>query len=269
MKKSIILLLLLFSAINIYAKTNIYVSVLPLKYFVQQIAGNKVKVKVMVGPGQSPETYAPTPQQMQQLSQTQIYYRVGVPFEQAWMGKIQAINPKMQIVDLRQGIKLRPDDPHIWTDPLLVMQMAKTIRDSLIATDPAHKKSYQQNYLRFIKSLQKLNQQIKAKLSNLNNKTFLVFHPAWGYFAARYGLQQLAIEQEGKPSGPQDLQNIIHQAKLKRINLLLVQPQFSRTQAQMIAKIIHAKVVATNPLAEDYIENMGEITNIFVQYLGN
>jgi len=257
-KRIIVAVLLIFPMLAM-AEVNVFVSVLPLKYFVARVGGDRVDVQVMVGPGQSPETYAPTPKQMQQLTHSKIYYRVGVPFESAWINKIEAINPQMQIVDLRNGITMRKSDPHIWTDPILVMKMVGTIKDSLEKIDPDGKKVYAKNYANFIQDLKNLDKNIKAKLKNIPSRTFLVFHPAWGYFAAQYGLQQIAIEKEGKEPGPKDLARIISLAKQKGIKLVIVQPQFSKSQAQMIANVLSAKIVVLDPLAEDYLNNMQKV----------
>jgi zinc transport system substrate-binding protein len=264
-KRIIVAVLLIFLPVLAMAEVNVFVSVLPLKYFVERVGGKRVDVSVMVGPGQSPETYAPTPKQMQQLTKTQIYYRVGVPFEIAWINKIKAINPRMQIIDLRSGIKLYPSDPHIWTDPILVMQMAETIRDSLTKIDPAAKTIYQKNYIKFINDLKNLDQYIQAKLKNMPSHTFLVFHPAWGYFARQYGLEQIAIEKEGKEPGPQDLAKTISLAREKGIKLVIVQPQFSKSQAQMIASELGAKIVVLDPLAEDYLNNMQKVCQSIIK----
>lgn len=250
----------------------VFVSILPMKYFVERVGGNNVDVSVMVAPGQSPETYAPAPKQMVMLSKSTIYYRIGVPFEDVWMRKIQRMNPSMQVVDLRKGIALRHlpvgIDPHIWTNPLLVVRISETIRDSLINIDVKNKKIYERNYLIFVNDLKKLDNYIRFKLKNLSSRTFLVFHPAWGYFADAYKLQQMAIEQEGKEAGPRDLENIAKVALQKHIKAIFVQPQFNKTQARAIANLIHAKIVVIDPLAEDYLSNMYRVAEIFARYLG-
>ncbi|MEZ4484479.1 MAG: zinc ABC transporter substrate-binding protein, partial [Syntrophotaleaceae bacterium] len=146
----------------------VFTSVLPLKYFVERVGGERVAVQVMVGPGRSPHTYEPKPRQMAALAHTRLYYRVGVPFETAWMRRIASLNPEMEIVDLRQGLQLRPLeghhhegeghdehavhdqghgkseelDPHLWTDPQMVQQMAQRIRATLSAADPAGEAVY-------------------------------------------------------------------------------------------------------------------------------
>ncbi|KPJ67593.1 MAG: hypothetical protein AMJ43_04835 [Coxiella sp. DG_40] len=250
----------------------VFVSILPIKYFVERVGGSNVNISVMVRQGQSPETYAPTPRQMVRLSKAKIYYRIGVPFEDVWMKRIQRMNPSMQVIDLRKGITLRRfpigTDPHIWTNPLLVVRMSETIRDSLVNVDVKNSKIYEKNHSIFVNDLKKLDNYIRVKLKNLSSRTFLVFHPAWGYFADAYGLQQMAIEQEGKEAGPRDLENIAKTALKEHIKVIFVQPQFNKTQAQAIANLIRAKVVEIDALAENYLSNMYKMTNIFARYLG-
>jgi len=111
MKKLIFLLV----AINLFAY-NVTVSIIPQKFVVEKIAGNKANVNVMVLPGNEPESYSPKPQQLLSLKHSLIYFKIGVPFEKAWINKFIAINPKIKIVDFENGIK-KDKNPHIWLDP--------------------------------------------------------------------------------------------------------------------------------------------------------
>lgn len=273
------------------APVKAFVSVLPLKYFLERIGGERVQAQVMVGPGRSPATYEPTPKQMADLSRSRLYYRVGVPFETVWMERIAVLNPAMQIVDLREGLELRPLadhhhdhddhhhdhpaaeeageelDPHVWTDPQQVKKMAERIRDTLSAVDPAGADAYQNNFLTFAQELEDLDRRIRQMLAPVKARRFLVFHPAWGYFAAAYGLEQIAIESSGKEPGPRGLARLIDQAKSDGISVIFVQPQFSRTTASTIAKAIAGQVVAIDPLAEDYLANMQQTAEVFARTL--
>ncbi len=271
-----------------------FVSVLPLKYFVERIGGEGVEVSVMVGPGRSPATYEPTPRQMAELSRAQIYYRVGVPFEQVWMQRVADLNPKLRVVDLREGIHLRilpahhhedmeehqgPEahdhreaaaeekDPHIWTDPRLVKIMAEKIRQTLTALNPAGSDEYAANYRAFAADLDRLDRFIRDRLAGVKQRKFLVFHPAWGYFADAYGLEQVAVEAEGKEPGPQALARIIALAREEEIRIIFVQQQFSQTTARTVARAIGGRVVAVDPLAEDYIANMRLAAGAFARSL--
>lgn len=270
----------------------VFVSVLPMKYLVERVGGSHVNARAMVGPGQSPHTYEPTPRQMTELSRAQIYFRVGVTFEQIWMKRIAGLNPNLRIVDLRDGIRLRQIedhhdegkhngtdhaeessdatlDPHIWTSPVLARSMADHIRATLAKVDPAHAKDYQAGFDSLAKDLTALDIQLRGRLGRIQHRKFLVFHPSWGYFADTYGLQQLAIEAAGKEPGPRSLARIISFARQENIHVIFVQPQFSRTTANTVARAINGKVVPIDPLAENYIDNLRKASDAFFTSLEN
>ncbi|RUM89649.1 MAG: cation ABC transporter substrate-binding protein, partial [Thermodesulfatator sp.] len=89
-------------------RLNIVVSILPQKYFVEKIGGDKVQVSVMVEPGANPATYEPRPRQMGMLTSARIYFAIGVPFERVWLPRFENINPSLVIVPTQEGIKLFP-----------------------------------------------------------------------------------------------------------------------------------------------------------------
>jgi zinc transport system substrate-binding protein len=259
-------------------KISVVVSVLPEKFIVERVGGSHVEVSVMVGPGQSPATYEPTPRQMAALAVARVYFRIGVPFEIVWMNRIRAANRNMLIVDVAEGIRRRPveqsvngnrsdaepfPDPHVWTSPPLAKRISARIRDTLIRLDPAHKDKYERNYAKLAAELDALDTELRARLSSLKQRAFMTFHPAWGYFADTYGLRQIPIESEGKEPGPRTLLHVIEEAKRLGIKVIFVEPQFSRSSAEMVAREIGGRVVAIDPLAEDYIENMRKVAAAF------
>lgn len=259
------------------APLQVFVSILPQKYFVEHIGGKQVAVAVMVQPGQSPETYEPTPRQMVALSLARLYFSIGVPFEDTWMRRIRDANPALRVVPMQRGIaqlplggpggELRGTDPHVWTSPQRVKIMAATIRDALVETDPAHRGDYESNYRLFIADLDALDRNIQAILAPAKGKPFLVFHPAWGYFAKDYGLRQIAIEAEGKEPGARALARVIDLGKRERVKVIFVQEQFSQRTAETVAAAIGARVVAVDPLAEDYPQNLLQVAHEFAASL--
>ncbi len=242
------------------------VSILPQKYFVERIAGRLADVVVMVGPGDSPATYEPSPRQVAALSHARVYFAIGVPFEQVWMPRLRAANRRMLVVDTTAGIKRRRadgvegatsedaalSDPHLWTNPALVKVMAAQIRGALIRLDPANAGEYERNDREFATDLDALDEEIRARLSPFAGRPFLVFHASWGYFADAYRLRQIPIEAAGKEPGPRALAEIIDKAKKLGIKVVFVQPQFSRANAEMIAREIGGRAIAVDPLAENY-----------------
>ena len=269
----------------------VFASVLPIQTFVERVGGDRVDARVMVQPGQSPATYDPTTGQVAALAKADLYVRIGVPFEDAWMTRIRSASTDMAILDLRAGLPLReieahehhegtddPDgahdsehghdtepevqahsegmDPHIWTSPPLVRRMTVAIRDRLSALDPAGAETYAANQAAFDAELAALHTDLKAILADLEQHRFLVYHPAWGYFADTYGLEQVPIEREGKSPGPRRLDALIKQALQSDARIIFVQPQFDRRAAQQIARAIGGRVETADPLAADYAENL-------------
>ena len=279
---------------NTFAKNqlNIFVSILPQKYFVERIAGKNAVVDVLVKPGKSPATYSPSPDQIKKLVTSDIYFRIGVPFENGFMHKIKSIAGSILIIDTRKGIILRemktPDhdgnktkkkhnlkdhndnigkDPHIWMNPALVKIQAQTIFETLITIDPKSKNYYAKKYHLFIKDLDQLNQTLAAALKDLKGENIFVFHPAFGYFTDAYGLKQVAVEIMGKAPKGKQLSAIIKLAKKEKTRILFVQPQFDQHAAQKIASAIKGTVISIDPLAYDYLSNMEKIANTISKQL--
>ena len=260
----------------------VVVSILPQKYYVEKIGGDAVSVSVMVPPGSNPEYYEPKPRQMSALARARVYFALGVPFEKVWMKKIQATSPAMVVVQTDAKIsKIRMEgrhshekgkaghalhdeaDPHVWLAPGPVKIQATAIRDGLVRLDPARTARYEENCHRFLQELDELDAELKGLLAEKSGSEFLVFHPAWGYFAQAYGLTQVAIEAEGKAPKPAELQAVIAQARQKGIRTIFVQPQHSTKTAETIAKALGGEVVSADPLAGDWPGNLREAARKF------
>jgi zinc transport system substrate-binding protein len=266
-------------------RLDVYVSIPPLKYFVERVGGDDVAVTVMVGPGQSPATYEPSPRQIAGLSSAVAYFRIGVPFENVWMERLASSRPGMQVIDLRDGIELRPMastrptpatpgprgagalDPHVWTAPPLVKVMAARIRDALTRLAPGRAAAFADGYHRFAADLDAVDAEVRRTLEGRKERPFLVFHPSWGYFARTYGLTQVAIEVEGKEPGPRALAEAIDEARRRGIRVVFVQKQFSRKDAHAVATAIGGEVVAIDPLAEDFLANTRAVAAAFARSL--
>ncbi|HPY39952.1 MAG TPA: zinc ABC transporter substrate-binding protein [Thiolinea sp.] len=260
----------------------IFVSVVPQKYFAERVGGEQVKVESMVQPGFSPETYEPTAQQISALSKAQLYIRVGMPFEEAWMKRIQGVNPAIVILDAREGVKLRSleahahteqtatnttasnteIDPHLWVSPRIAKQMAQQMATSFSKLRPEQTELFNTNYTKFAAELDQLDQELTELFKDKQHLKFMVFHPAWGYLADAYGLEQIPIEVEGKEPGAKALTEIINEAKHENVKTIFVQPQFSQRAAEQVAKAINGKVVSVDNLAEDYIPNLRKVARL-------
>lgn len=278
---------------------SVFVSIVPQKFFVQQIGRNLVDVHFMVQPGASPHTYEPRPQQMIAIAGAKLYFAVGVEFEKAWLKKIAAANPKMKVVHTDHGIKKIPMtahhhhdeekastqagaghktdkqdhkghhheneglDPHIWLSPPLVKIQARAILKALQETDPSNRTVYETNYHRFVSQIDELDRELQQTFAGKKGLRFMVFHPAWGYFAHAYGLKQVSIEVEGKDPKPAELKELIAHAREDGVKVVFVQPQFSAKSAEVVAREIGGQVAFVNPLAEDWLANLREVADKF------
>ncbi len=265
-------------------KVKVYVSILPQKYFLERIGGERVSVEVLVLPGRSPATYEPTPRQMATLAGADVYFRIGVPFENAFLPKIQEEYPDLLIVDTREGIKLRPvegnhhdtsvhddikgmgePDPHIWLSPRRVMIQAATIRNALMEVDPAGAQVYKEGYRSFLGDLNTLDERLSRTLAPFRGGKIFVYHPSYGYFAEDYGLRQLPLEIEGKEPTPRQLAAYIEEAKREGVEIIFVQPEFSIRSARTVAREIGGIVVPVSILGEDYLKNLEGIAEAVEQ----
>ncbi|MFO7838697.1 MAG: zinc ABC transporter substrate-binding protein [Desulfosalsimonadaceae bacterium] len=256
---------------------HIFVSIPPQAHFVKAIGGGHVDISIVVRPEKSPASYEPSPKQMSKLARSDIYFAVGVAFESAWLDKFAAANPDMRIIHTEKGLakqtirrgrgdnnlekglqegEERIKDPHIWLSPPLVMLQARRILAGLCAADPANRADYRKNYQAFIRRLAALDAELMEQLEDVPNPRFMVFHPSWGYFADAYGLQQIAIEDEGKAPKAQKVKDLIETAKQHNIRQIFFQPQFSTRQARIIAEEIGARLVSADPLASDWEQNL-------------
>ncbi|WP_319777949.1 metal ABC transporter solute-binding protein, Zn/Mn family [Maridesulfovibrio sp.] len=265
------------------------VSIPPLKYFVEKIGGELVKANIMVKAGSSPATYEPQPRQMAELSKSEIYFAIGVPFERAWLPRFKSANSHLEIINLGSGVAhhamrahvhedgqheqskhedhqttKRIMDPHVWLAPQLVRIISQQIRDTLIEHDPANKQAYIHNYLGFAEEINELDSELLKTFSkNKTGFSFMVYHPSWGYFARAYGLTQIPIELEGKEPSPKKLAQLINLAKKNSVKAIFIQPQFSKKSAQAIADSIGAKILTADPLAEDWTANLRRTAGAF------
>ncbi len=251
-------------------KLNVTVSILPEAYFVERIGGDLVNINVMVGPGESPHTYEPQPAQMEDLAVSRIYFSIGVEFEDAWLEKFAETNPDMKIIDASAAIQRIPMtaseeeegelDPHVWLSPANVRIIAQNIEAALSEEDPANSDVYKANLDDFLQDIDALDGEISESLSTLTTRKFITFHPAWGYFARDYNLEQIAIEVGGNEPSASEMADLITTAQEDQIQIIFAQPEFSTKAAETIADEINGRVILVSPLAENWLENMKLIT---------
>lgn len=258
---------------NSYAEEipQIVVGIAPYKYFVERIAGKTVSVTVLVPSGANAHTYEPTPRQMVQIRQARVWFWLGESMERRALASVQAANPGLIVVNLRKGIDLLAGnscvacchddalDLHLWLSPRLAKIQATTIAEGLMDAFPHHSALYSSNLQGLVKELDALDEELTALLRPLKNRCLMISHPSLAYFCRDYGLEQIAVEFEGKDPTARQLMETIKRGKKEQIHRVLIQRQFSSKGARRIAQEIGAEVVEVDPYAEDYAAMMRHI----------
>lgn len=244
-------------------KLKVAVTILPQAEFAEKVGGDRVETMVMIPPGAEPHAYEPTPRQLVELSSAALYIQVGsgLAFERIWMDKIRDINREMPIVDSAAGIERIGGDPHIWLAPRRARAMVANICAGLTRVDPDSRAYYERNRDLYLRELDELDARIRSTLEQGSVSAFMVYHPSWGYFARDYGLEQLAVEEEGKEPTAQSLARLVRQARERGLTVLFVEPQFDSRSARTIAVEIGARIVSIDPLPGDYVAELNRFAD--------
>ena len=269
----------------------IVVGIAPLRTFVERIGGGRVQVEVLLPAGRDPHVYEPLPKQMVALSKAKAYGSVGLPFESALIEKVTKNAPSLRVIRADEGIAPLPmlestriapapskgkqardhedgaNDPHLWCSPKNAVLIASNILGGLIAADPEGDVEYRAGYESLLKDIAALDDELTALFAGRSGMRFLVFHPAWGYFARDYGLVQLSVEVEGKEPRAADLQRIMKIAADADVRVLFIAPGVSKNAAGTIADALGAKIAAADPLASDWMANMRAVAAAFAAAL--
>lgn len=278
------------------------VSVPPQGYFVERIGGGRVAVEVMVPPGSSYSTYSPTPRQMVSLSRAALYVKVGHP---GFLFEAEHIDPflapaaargTIAVVDMSEGMELlageaeggaadwhqgppglfggfaeehghehEGGDPHVWVAPATVRTAAVNIAAALERADPAHAAEYRRRLRGFLAEIEALDAEIRRLLAGVEHRSFMVYHPSWGYFARQYGLEQVAIEAGGREPSAARLIQLVEQARREGVKVIFVQRGFARKSAEVLADEIGGRVVAVDPLDPDWPGSLRAAARAFRQ----
>jgi len=274
------------------ASVSAFCSIAPQEFFVERVGGDLVSVGVLVGPGQSPHTFEPTPRQMADLAEADVYFAIGLPFEDALLGRIEELGSGMQIVDTSASIPRRRvedahdhdddhytdhadsadhessahddehgglPDPHTWLNPCFAKVQARNICAALKELVPENAEALEANLAELLHDLDALDAELTAALGPLAGESIYVFHPAFGYFTDAYGLRQVPIELGGMEPSARELAGLIDHAVSGGVRVIFVQPQFSTRSARAIAEEIGGAVVPIDPLSADYMDNMRTI----------
>ncbi len=259
-------------------KEVIIASIAPIKYIVESITKDDFDIEILVPSGASPETFEPTPKQYIAINEAQAIMSTGlIEFEESILSKL---NDKSRLVNLSEGIETIAGscshnhheeheekhhhhgvDPHVWTSPVALQTMAQNCYNSIAKLYPDSVK-YLKNYERLQLSLEELDNKVTGAILASQTKSFIIYHPAYTYFARDYNIEQIAIENEGKEPSAREIGKIIDRAKEEGVPHILYQQQHPSSVVEIIAKDADAECISVDPLQEDIVAHIEEFTKI-------
>lgn len=247
------------------------VSIEPLRYLVERIAGDSVEVVSMVTSGSSPETYEPTPRQLMDLHNSMAYLYVGgLGFERLWTERLQENAPGTTFAGTADGVNYIQtkhdghieEDPHVWMSIPNMRTMAHNVLRTLMEVEPAYSNGYQRRYRELnasLDSLERVIETIRADADSTEKPVFLIYHPALTYMARDYGWEQVCIEENGKEPSPTRLRSIIRRGKETNVRLIFLQQEFDQKNIESIARELNLSTFAISPLSYNWPEEMVRI----------
>lgn len=266
---SILFILLALMMSNASARPIVAVTVPAQAWLVKQIAGEGVELLTMVPSGHVPETAQPGPQKLSRYQQADVHFIVGDPalfFETRYISpyrKKAASGSWLSMFDIAGQIspvhKLKGLDPHLWTSPRIMLASASALEQVLAELDPQNANLYRNNLSRLQETISNIDRQLRVSVGLRSTDKLLVYHPAWGHFCQDYGLQQLAIENEGKAPGAGSLSTLFNNLEKDSINFIISSPGHDRRIAAMIAEQFRMNLVMINPMETDWMRMMLEM----------
>lgn len=267
------------------AKPIVTVTILPLRYFVEQLAGDHFLVNVLVPPGVSHHNYDPTPRQLRELEKSAALFVIGhLGFEKGWIPRMRSNYPNLAITDLSEGINLIADeegeggqggehatviesgghthggvDPHYWMSVSEARKFAGTMAGGLIKADPAFRQTIEVNLEKLLVRLDSLNATFSARFKNLSHRSFLIFHPALAYFARDFGLEQHSMELGGKEPTASHMKELVDLARSEKINTIFIQKEYDQENARTLARETGAMIVTIDPMSPDWFAEMEQL----------
>lgn len=209
------------------------------------------------------------------LARAQLYLTIGMPFEVRLKEKLRRVSEHLRFVDITSGIA-GPDethghshdaDPHVWLSPPLLRVLAENTAAALIEADPSRAEGYRERLTEFVRDIEEVHSRIGAILEPFRGSSFYVFHPDLGWFAEAYGLEQRAIQAEGKAPAPRQLHDLIRRAKADGARTIFVQPQFDTSSAEAVAAAVGAECIPFDPMEKDILRNLDRFVRVLSETL--
>jgi ABC-type Zn uptake system ZnuABC Zn-binding protein ZnuA len=228
---------------------------------VKNVAGDRIELTTLIGPGQDPHTYQPTPKDIAAIERAHVVFINGFHLEEGLESTIDAAAGKgSPVVSVSAGVKSRPasaeqghgaaGDPHVWFDPANVKVWTGNIEKILSALDPANAAAYQANAAAYTRKLDELDAAIRAQVASIpaDRRKLVTDHEALGYFADRYGFQVLgavipSVSTSAEPSGG-ELASLVDVIRAQGVPAIFIGTTTNPKLADLVARETGAQVLS-------------------------
>lgn len=258
-------------------KIKVVATIFPLADITKTIGGERVEVTTLIPAGASPHTFELTPAQARNVAEADLVVKVGMGLDDFTDRITASVGTGLATVTITEGIELiapaihkRPGsekppghgegehnahthaggDPHVWLDPVLVREhIAPQIASALARISPADREYFAKNLADYQVELDHLHREIKNEIDLLSQRTLITFHSAWCYFARRYGLTDIVVEEfPGQEPPPRWIAEVVTLARENNAKIVVIEPQFNFRAADAIASELGGKVIVLDPL---------------------
>lgn len=236
-----------------------------LNSFVKGVGGNHVRVASIVPVGASPETFQPTPQSVEMVSDAQLLVENGAGLETWMQGLLANARPSAKLVNCSAGLPVKGSNPHLWMDPVYAKHYVARIRDALASLDPKHSQEYTRNAAAYDRKLDTLIGWVRNQIARVpkSRRVLIVFHNAWQYYDDRFGIKTLGIIEEapGQEPNPRDFGRTVDLAKRYHVGAIFGEPEYSPKLALALAhdagisivENLYDDSIGTNPQVSNYV----------------
>jgi zinc transport system substrate-binding protein len=228
-------------------KVRVVTSFYPLEFAAEQVGGPGVSVTNLTPPGAEPHDVELTARDVERIQDADVVLYLGAGFQTAVEDAVEGATGRA--VDLLQGIQLREAmhegelerDPHVWLDPVLYTRIVRTIGRTLESGDRPKQLAAR---------LEQLDAEFERGLTDCRRRELVTSHEAFGYLAARYGLEEVAIagiSPEAEPT-PRELEGIVDRVRESGATTVFFETLVSPRVAAVVAREAGVRTAVLNPI---------------------
>jgi zinc transport system substrate-binding protein len=246
----------------------VVVSIFPVGSLAEKLAGEEVRIEVLLPPGVSPATFDITPRQLRDLQNGSLFLMIGGGLDE-WVATLtRGSGPQTSVVRLSDGIPLMEGgghghgeegagNPHVWLDPILVRDhLLPRMAQALSEVRPDAAEAITARARLLADSLTALDAEIRRELEGLTRRSFISTHAAWSYFALRYGLEEAGVihTHAGQDPSSRELAHLLEEARREEIGCLFTEPQLGEVAARALATELSLPSCMLDPLGGEGVE---------------